>query len=92
MKSNHSSYPKANLREPVKCEVLMKFKNAVNDSIEAGVTPNWFFLSPYISAYVSSDVIEVSGMKIWRSPYPLPEGRDVIAVHLSPTTARNDDE
>ena len=87
---NQSSYPKANQREPVKCEVLMKFMNAVRDSIETGVTPNWLLVGPYISAYVSDEVTEVSGMKMWRSPIPLPEGREIIAVRLSPTTAREE--
>ena len=83
-----SSYPNVNLEDWVKQEIFERFQNAVRESIEIGITPNWLLISPALNAYLHHDIIEFSGMKIWRSPYPLPENREVIAIRLSPTTAR----
>ena len=78
------------LEREVKERVLEMFQNAVRDSIEVGVTPNWLLISPALCAYVSPDIVKFSGMRVWRSPNPLPENRFVIAIRLSTQTVRDE--
>jgi len=72
------------LEDLFKEKVLDQIHDAVKESIENGYTPNYLLLGPELSTYIPEDIVEFSGMKLWRSSWPLPQWRPVIAIQLSP--------
>ena len=66
--------------------IIDDIKDAIQDSIQTGITPNWVMISPVWSFHLPDDLVEICGLKIWRSWDKLPGNRSVIAIKLNDTS------